>query len=395
MRSYNKQHYRDIPNYQEQTVKNRAVRLWKDLTEVLNTKVNKHNLDRVLADLELTLSSSHCNAIAPHYSPDQARFYGRCYELWQLENWIEVERSKLIFLYGMGGIGKTSLALKLVDNLAPKFDRTIWISLLDAPSVAEILPEIVSKMGMRRQGKLSTDLTTAIEKTIDYLQAQRCLLVFDNVDAILTNQDGSDLSPDYYQFFHYLNWVEHSSCCIAIANQIPQACDLQHQRLALTGLDRESCQQLVETSYLWGTEAEWDILINKYQGNPQYLKIVAPTIRDIFGGKIANFLQENILLYDDIQALVSAQLDRLSPLEIDLLLWLTQEREPITLDRLKTHFQGVISTREILKMLDRLVRKFIIEPQGNLFTLSAPIAEYITECYRGLGYKNIAEKKIR
>jgi hypothetical protein len=44
-------------------------------------------------------------------------------------------------------------------------------------------------------------------------------------------------------------------------------------------------------------------------------------------------------------------------------------------------------------MLDRLVRKFIIEPQGNLFTLSAPIAEYITECYRGLGYKNIAEKK--
>jgi GTPase SAR1 family protein len=333
------------------------------------------------------------NAIAPHYSPDRARFYGRCYELWQLENWIEVERSKLIFLYGMGGIGKTSLALKLVDNLAPKFDRTIWISLLDAPSVAEILPEIVSKMGMGRQGKLSTDLTTAIEKMIGYLQAQRCLLVFDNVDAIVTSKDGSGFSPDYYQFFHYLNWVEHSSCCIAIANHIPQAWDLQHQRLALTGLDRESCQQLVETSHLWGTEAEWDILVSKYQGNPQYLKIVAPTIRDIFGGKIANFLQENILLYDDIQALVSAQLDRLSPLEIDLLLWLTQEREPITLDRLKTHFQGVISTREILKMLDRLVRKFIIEPQENLFTLSAPIAEYITECYRGLGYKNIADKK--
>jgi hypothetical protein len=47
------------------------------------------------------------------------------------------ERSRLIALLGIGGIGKTALAARLAQHLAPRFQRIYWRSLGDAPPVAE------------------------------------------------------------------------------------------------------------------------------------------------------------------------------------------------------------------------------------------------------------------
>jgi MoxR-like ATPase len=64
---------------------------------------------------------------------DGSPFYGREKELALLEEWIVAQGCRLIAVLGMGGLGKTSLALQLARQLQPSFDLIFWRSLLNAP----------------------------------------------------------------------------------------------------------------------------------------------------------------------------------------------------------------------------------------------------------------------
>jgi DNA-binding MarR family transcriptional regulator len=392
--------YLEIEGFQEQTVKNKAVKLWKYLSQLLHTKVNKYNLRQVLAELDSELS------IAPIVNIDRhrrSRFYGRLTELWQLQSWVESERRKLIFIHGMKGIGKTALVRKLAENLAPRLDRVVWISLEAAPSLIDVLAIIIKELDGGRNAKLSKNLQTAIDKTISYLRNNRCLLVFDNADLVLVQDESStsDLARDYTQFFDRLNSVASDSYCLTISTEkcwmrtidsLPET--LRERQLELQGLDRQSCQDLIQTSELVGTIAEWDTLIDRYQGNPQYLTIVASTITDIFAGKIEKFLTANILVYQPIETLLAQQLDLLSNAEMSILLWLAIEREPIDLDRLQLVTSVSITGTNTVKILDKLVRKYLVEVQDHLFTLPELIMESVTARYQDLVDEGITAKKF-
>ena len=82
--------YRQIESYQEQTVKNRAVRLWNYLSELLSTKVNKYNLRQILEELDIDrISPELATATVETSRVGRSRFYGRLAELWQLQSWID------------------------------------------------------------------------------------------------------------------------------------------------------------------------------------------------------------------------------------------------------------------------------------------------------------------
>jgi NB-ARC domain len=411
--AWKKESYQQIKNFQEQTVKNKAVKLWKYLTELLSMKVSKHNLRQVLEGLDL-------DRIFPELSTPimdidrvgRSRFYGRLPELWQLQSWIESEQRQSISIYGMKGIGKTALVQKLADNLAAKLDRVVWISVADAPQLIDVLEIIVKELGGGRSAKLSKNLSIAIDKTIGYLQHNRCLLVFDNADPVLVQDQSSksDLTQNYAQFFDRLNAVDSDSHCLTISTEkcwmetidfLPEtlrvgvACALRLRQLELQGLDRSSCQDLLHTSELVGTIAEWDILIDRYQGNPQYLKIAANTITDIFAGKIEKFLAMNVLVYPKIEDLLDKQFDLLSNAEMSILIWLAIERQPIDLGQLQLLTSVSISSSSTVKMLDRLVRKYLVEVRSDLFTLPELIMEAVTARYHELVCEGITTKKLQ
>jgi hypothetical protein len=54
----------------------------------------------------------------------------------------------------MGGIGKTALAIKLGQSIQSQFNFVIWRSLRNAPSLEELLAEIIQFISNKKETTL-------------------------------------------------------------------------------------------------------------------------------------------------------------------------------------------------------------------------------------------------
>src|SRR5437763_11181189 len=65
---------------------------------------------------------------------DVPSFYNREQELATLSRWVVEEGCRLVSVLGVGGIGKSALAVQVMHRLADQFDVVIFRSLRDSPS---------------------------------------------------------------------------------------------------------------------------------------------------------------------------------------------------------------------------------------------------------------------
>ncbi len=404
--------YRCTPEYLKQDV---GPKLWRLLSDELGEKVSKTNFRTVLERLHTRQLLSHPvepplppvlvspppSPIAPQKSSqhidwgeatDVSLFCGRSQELYQLEQWIVTQGCRVVALLGMGGIGKTSLSVQLAHKIQSAFEYVIWRSLRNAPPLSEIVGEIIQFLSNEQQVNLSSDIYRQISQLIELMRESRCLVIFDNAESIL--QEGDRVGrycegyEQYGELIQRLGESRHQSCLLLTSREKPREIaalegkSLDVRSLQLTGLETADCQTLIQAKGILASPEQWNQLIQRYAGNPLAIKIVTTTIDDVFGGQVAEFLdqiKQGTAIFGDIRDLLEQQLGRLSELELEIMYWLAINREPVSLVELRKDILSVVSPTEAIESLESLRRRSLIEKSSHGFTQQPVVMEYMIE----------------
>jgi len=338
---------------------------------------------------------------------DVSKFYGRKTELATLQQYIVEEKCRLVAILGIGGIGKTALASKLATTVQDKFDYLIWLSLRHAPHITDTLADLLAFLSDHNpinlddlrsiggdQKKLSsldtrlidgypsyllvnnssdsepietTIIADGIWQLIKCLQRDRCLIILDEWETVYspnrlngTYQNGYQ---DYGELLKRVRKYQHQSCLILTSTEKPkeiaalEGTNLPIRSLRLGSLG-DNAGEILRDKGLAETK-QYSNLIDAYSGNPLALKIIATTIQDVFGGSISRFLSGGLFL-GDFSDRISTQLNRLTPLEKQILSQLATETQPISPQQLRSKIPQ-FQDAEFIRSLESLVRRSLIE----------------------------------
>jgi WD40 repeat protein len=322
---------------------------------------------------------------------DVSRFYGRSTELTMLMQWIVSDRCRLVAVLGMGGIGKTSLSVKLANQILVsanlqghhEFEYVIWRSLRNAPLLNTLLSDIILFLSDQQ------DTQADLNRLIYYMRQHRCLIVLDNLETILQPGHPDEYCADYADYGELLRLAGetvHQSCLLITSREKPielgalEGDQLPVRCFKLSGL-QQGADQILATKGLSGSVDSQQQLIQTYGGNPLALKIVSTSIHDLFDGDIEEFLAQKTALFNGIRKLLDQQFSRLSPLERTVMYWLAINREWTTVAELADDIVPATSKADLLETLKSLNGRSLLERQSSSYTQQPVVMEYVTESF--------------
>ena len=408
-------------DYSESCIRGVGAELWKILSQELGEDVNKSNFcsamerwqsssilnlgqDVVVSDsFNICEKERHPPDIPNSHQPNQKTshpkqpttphqdldempelgdFYNRNTELETLTTWILQQHYRLIALTGIIGIGKTTLAVKLVHQIKDNFDYIIWRSLETSSTFAEFQTDLIQSFS-QSQPENSLENTQKPLPLIKYLQKYRCLVVLDDIHHLFSSGElAGKYKPGYEEydsFFKQIEKLSHQSCLLLIGWEQPiKLPQLKSKKtsipiLQLTGLDIASAREILRDYGL--TEVEnWEMLIHHYQGNPLWLKSVASQIQELEENLIELLPDDTILLPEDLKDILQETSDRLSQPEKQTLSLLATKNQPISLAQLLEATET--SPSDLLNTLQSLCRRSLIEKQENLYSVPSVLRKY-------------------
>jgi ABC-type cobalamin/Fe3+-siderophores transport system ATPase subunit len=312
-------------------------------------------------------------------APKITHFYGRETELQTLSHWLINQNTRLISILGLPGIGKTTLVKKFVDLNLQNFNIIIWKNIKLSDSLDSIIAEIFKAINseiIQTENKLT--------QLFNLFRQQKCLIIIDNIQELFTpEQLAGKYKPeykDYKTFLTMITEIEHQSNLILISQEQCQEmiCIAEElypiKCLDLPGLDNTDILKNQKLK----NEKSWSTLINLYEGNPAYLQDISSLIRNIFQGKISDFLSEGLLLTENMKYQLSELFNRLSTVEQQIVLEMSKSNQPVNREQLRESLS--LSSMELINGLQSLKRRYLvttIESDKTLFILSPVFREYV------------------
>ena len=214
---------------------------------------------------------------------DISAFYGYSQELTQLQSWILQDGCRLLGLFGIGGVGKTTLAAQLAKQIHDQFDYVFWRSVPTVPCFDSMMTDLLSLFSHHKENKLN------INQIIYYLRTHRCLIILDHVDIDHLK---------YMQFMKIIAETHHQSCVIFTSREQHQEFTfleywLSSVRCLKLSNSSEIALSLIESQPLWGTDQEKYDLCNLCNNNPLKVKQMIVSIVHLYNWDIGKFLERN------------------------------------------------------------------------------------------------------
>ena len=323
-------------------------------------------------------------------APDTVDFVGRTDELELLGRWVLEERCRLLAVLGFGGIGKTSLAARLAYTIAPSFERVYWRSLRNAPPVGEWLAGAIGFLSDQQDVPPPSEAERIIA-LLELLRARRSLLVLDNAETVFAPGQAEGRyragMDGYGQLLQAVGGTSHQSCLVLTSREAPSELAVlggKVRYLELRGLGASEAHALLNDKQLVSDARSWTSLVERYGGNGLALKIVGETIRQVYDGDVATFLEDATTRYGTVlggvRRLLDVQIERLSPMEGVVLNNLAVEREPISPAELARNVEPGVRRGDLMHAIETLRRRSLVERGENRtsFTLPSMVLEYVT-----------------
>jgi len=323
-------------------------------------------------------------------APEIFRFYDRTPQLATLENWIICDRTRLIALLGINGIGKTTLSLRLIEQIKTHFDYIIYRSLRFYPTLNATLTNLLQIFP--QQTDIPQNIETQISQLLNYLRQYRCLIILDDVQMLfcsgqLAGQYKTGYE-DYQLFFKLIAEVNHNSCLLIDSWEKPrEVAKLERgnnyvQTLVLCSLGLAAKEILKDRKL--SDEETWESLIDTYQGNPLWLELTASTIQDLFCGSVSDFLQcDEPILDESLQGQLDQQFQRLTQQELAVMIQLAKESELVALPDILKIVQ--LSVSDLVNAMRSLGMRLLLdakeEDKTTFFSLNTVMKEYVKNRY--------------
>ena len=394
--------------YDPDYLKDVGHKLWRKLSGALERPVSKHNFCSILRQRfhehqeGITVSQPPCSSTSsgsskpvaesiPSYdlgeAPTVPLFMGRTHELECLKRWMVEERHHLVGLFGLGGIGKTALAVKCVEQLRDQFDYVIWRSLRNQPDCDDFINGLLYGLGLQHETERPKTTTAKIDLLLQRLNEHRCLLVIDDWFAILRSRTRTGLHQETHDHYGLLlrrvSEGRHRSCVLVTSREKPVGLAFKDNQalpvrtLHLNGLDVAAGREALSAFGLSATTTSLEQLLERYSGNPYVLRAATATIIQLFSGHISKFLDQEQLIYGDIRRLLDQQFARLSEPEENLVCCLAKLSDWVTLPEMAQVFSLPDHNTSLIETIESLDHRSFIEKQEGRFRLPRLLQEYV------------------
>lgn len=288
--------------------------------------------------------------------PLTVSFYGRAEELATLKT--QTDQNHVVALIGPPGIGKSTLAAKLVQtSSATRWDQALWKFLTPNMQLNTLIESLLAQLQVKPSSKPRDPISLLLES----LAAQRYLIVLDAAEVVREN-------PEYETFLRQIVSTSHQSCIVLTSEEpleiieIWQFSGLAANTLYLGALDTKSAKRILRDSGL-GDEHYWQHLVDHYGRNPLVLKLVANGILDLFGGQVEAVMENvSVVFTDDLEFIIDRQFCKLGTNERRVILALAKANVPLTFpDLIRQPTLDGFASSDLTQVLNFLNKRSIIE----------------------------------